>query len=120
VAAALAALDVYADEDILATVRAGASLLRAELARLVEQRPFLQQPRAAGLVAAIDLAGRDGQPLDPRARTGRRVHREALARGALLRPLGDSMYLFPPLVTRPDDLRAMIAILADSIDAVCG
>jgi adenosylmethionine-8-amino-7-oxononanoate aminotransferase len=120
VAAALAALDVYADEDILATVRSTAALLRAELTSLVEQRPFLSQPRAAGLVAAIDLAGRDGQPLDPRHRTGRRVHREALARGALLRPLGDSMYLFPPLVTPPKDLRAMIAILAESIDAVCG
>ena len=118
VAAALASLDVYAGEDILATVQARARLLRELLTDLVAPRPFLRQPRTAGLVAAIDLVGRDGQPLDPRRRTGRRVYREGLARGALLRPLGDSMYLFPPLVTSPEDLRAMVAVLGDAIDAV--
>jgi adenosylmethionine-8-amino-7-oxononanoate aminotransferase len=118
VAAALAALAVYADEDILTTVRARATILRDELAALVEARPFLRQPRAAGMVAAVDLARPDGQPLDPARRTGRRVYQEAVARGALLRPLGDTMYLFPPLDTAPGDLRAMFAVLASSIDAV--
>src|SRR6185436_7100509 len=42
VAAALTALDVYADEDILATVRAGGAILRRELAALVADRPFLR------------------------------------------------------------------------------
>jgi adenosylmethionine-8-amino-7-oxononanoate aminotransferase len=118
VAAAVAALEVYADEDILGTVRARSVVLREEIAALVARRPFLRQPRAAGMMAAIDLAGRDGQPLDPRQRTGRRVYREAVGRGALLRPLGDTMYLFPPLDTAPDDLRAMVEILQASIDAV--
>ena len=57
-------------------------------------------------------------PLDPRARTGYRVYREAVRRGALLRPLGDTMYLFPPLTVDDGELGAMVAILADSLDAV--
>lgn len=118
VAAALAALDVYAGEDVLGTVRAGAAVLRDEMRALVAARPFLRDLRAAGLVAAVDLAGRDGRTLDPRLRTGRRVYREAVIRGALLRPLGDTMYVFPPLDTTPADLRAMVAVLADSIDTV--
>jgi adenosylmethionine-8-amino-7-oxononanoate aminotransferase len=119
VAAALAALDVYADQEFLANVGAGAAVLRAELAALVAARPFLRQPRAAGMMAAVDLAARDGSPLDPRQRTGRKIYGEALARGALLRPLGDTMYLFPPLVATAQELREMVAILAASIDAIC-
>jgi adenosylmethionine-8-amino-7-oxononanoate aminotransferase len=69
-------------------------------------------------MAAIDLAQPDGHPLDTQLRTGRQVYRAAVARGALLRPLGDTMYLFPPLNTRGEDLRAMLAVLADSVDAV--
>ena len=38
----------------------------------------------------------------------------------LLRPLGDTMYLCPPLTTGAADLRAMIAVLAESLDAVVG
>src|SRR3712207_7347837 len=70
------------------------------------------------MMAAIDLARPDGRPFDPKLRTGRRVYRQAVIRGALLRPLGDTMYLFPPLDTPAEDLRAMVAILGESIDAV--
>jgi adenosylmethionine-8-amino-7-oxononanoate aminotransferase len=72
------------------------------------------------MVAALDLVAPDGAPLPAEARTGYRVYREAVRRGALLRPLGDSMYLFPPLNASFADLDAMVAILADSIDAVLG
>ena len=61
------------------------------------------------MVAAVDLTAPDGAALDPRRRTGYQVYGEALRRGALLRPLGDTMYLFPPLTTGADDLRAMVA-----------
>jgi adenosylmethionine-8-amino-7-oxononanoate aminotransferase len=120
VAAALAALDVYADEDVLGAVARTGPLLRAELAALAASRPFLRRPRGAGMMAAIDLVRPDGAALDTRLRIGRRVYREAVTRGALLRPLGDTMYLFPPLNTRGEDLRAMLAVLADSVDAVLG
>jgi adenosylmethionine-8-amino-7-oxononanoate aminotransferase len=118
VAAALAALDVYAEEDILAMVRARAEILHAEMADLAAARPALANLRAAGLVAAVDLRGPAGERLDPTLRTGRRVYREAVRRGALLRPLGDTMYLFPPLNTAPEDLRAMVAVLGESVDTI--
>jgi adenosylmethionine-8-amino-7-oxononanoate aminotransferase len=118
VAAALGALDAYAEEDILGTVARGSAQLARQMTELAAARPFVRGLRTAGMVAAIDLIGRDGQPLDPRARTGYRVYAEGLRRGALLRPLGDTMYLFPPLNTAPADLGAMIEILAASIDAV--
>ena len=60
----------------------------------------------------------DGRALDARRRTGWHVYREAVRRGALLRPLGDTMYLFPPLTTTESELDEMAAILGQSLDAV--
>jgi adenosylmethionine---8-amino-7-oxononanoate aminotransferase len=120
VAAALAALDVYAGDDIVGQVRERSVLLHDEMQSVTEGRPYLRNLRSVGLVAAVDLVSPAGAPLDPRARTGYRVYAEGLKRGALLRPLGDTMYLFPPLVTGSEDLRAMVAVLAASLDAVLG
>jgi adenosylmethionine-8-amino-7-oxononanoate aminotransferase len=118
IAVALAALDAYAEEDVLAQVAHGGQLLRERLATLVEARPFLHDLRGAGMVVAVDLGAPDGTRLDPRRRTGYQVYAQALQRGALLRPLGDTMYLFPPLTTRASDLLTMIDVLEHSLDAV--
>jgi adenosylmethionine-8-amino-7-oxononanoate aminotransferase len=118
VAVALAALDAYADEDVLGQVARNGAVLHGLMAELVARRPDLTNLRAAGMMAAVDMAGPGGQPLDPRRRTGFAVHGHALRRGALLRPLGDTVYLFPPLNTPPEDLAAMVDILADSTRAV--
>jgi adenosylmethionine-8-amino-7-oxononanoate aminotransferase len=72
------------------------------------------------MVAAVDVRAPGGAPLDPARRTGYRVYREAVRRGALLRPLGDTMYLFPPLTATLGEIAEMAAILADSLDAVLG
>jgi adenosylmethionine-8-amino-7-oxononanoate aminotransferase len=120
VAAALAALDAYAAEGVLAGVPARGELLRREMEALVAGRPFLRGLRAAGLVAAVDLRTPAGEALERGFHAGRRVYRAAVARGALLRPLGDTMYLFPPLNTPPDELRDMVSVLAASVDEVLG
>jgi adenosylmethionine-8-amino-7-oxononanoate aminotransferase len=118
VAVALAALDTYAEEDVLSTVRERSRLLRSEMEALCAGRPHLRGLRVAGLVAAVDLFAPDGAPLDRRLRTGAQVYREAVTRGALLRPLGDTMYLFPPLNVTPSDLSEIVRILGHSVDYV--
>jgi len=40
---------------------------------------------------------------------------KALRAGLLLRPLGNVLYLWPPLITIPDDLNAMLTIMADCL-----
>ncbi len=118
VAVANAVLDVYADEDVLGLVERRGPALAAGLASVAATRPWLGNVRGCGMVAAVDLRSRDGGPLDPKLRTGYAVYREAVARGALLRPLADTLYLFPPLNAGVDDLAEMTAILAASSDAV--
>jgi adenosylmethionine-8-amino-7-oxononanoate aminotransferase len=120
VAVANAVLDVFAADDILGRVAARGPRLRAALEAIAVGRPYLGPVRACGMVAAVDIRAADGRARDPRARTGYRVYREAVRRGALLRPLGDTMYLFPPLTVGDDELGEMTAILAASLDAVVG
>ena len=120
VAVANAVLDTFADEQILSRVARGAVHLRAALESVASSRPYLRNLRACGMVGALDIRRPDGSPRDPADRTGYAVYREAVRRGALLRPLGDTMYLFPPLTTAPAEIDAMARVLAESLDAVLG
>jgi len=120
VAVANAVLDVFASEDILGRVASDGPALRAALRELVARRPDLPLAgaRGCGMMAAVDLCGAGGAALDPGRRTGYRVYREAVRRGVLLRPIGDTMYLFPPLTVERADVRTMVTVLEESVSAV--
>ncbi|MCC7203692.1 MAG: adenosylmethionine--8-amino-7-oxononanoate transaminase [Phycisphaeraceae bacterium] len=122
VAVANAVLDVFVEERVLDQVAAHAPVMHAALRRLGHTRPYLHNFRGLGMLAAVDITDprQPGTPLPSGARTGYHVYQEAVRRGALLRPLGDTMYLFPPLNTPPADLEAMTDILAQSLDATLG
>jgi adenosylmethionine-8-amino-7-oxononanoate aminotransferase len=119
IAVANAVLDVFAEEGIAAAAVARGRHLRAALEAEAAARPGRLGPvRACGMVAAVDVFAGGGRPLDPRHRTGYAIYREAVRRGALLRPLGDTMYLFPPLTATEAEIDTMAAILGASVDAV--
>jgi adenosylmethionine---8-amino-7-oxononanoate aminotransferase len=120
VAVANAVLDVFAEERVLTHVEATAPYLREKFETLTARRPWFGDVRACGMVAAVDLRAADGTALDPARRTGYAVYREAVRRGALLRPLGDTMYLFPPLNVTTSEIDEMVAILDASAAAVLG
>jgi len=120
VAVANAVLDVFAEDDVLGRVAALAPRLREALESVAAARPFLRNVRACGMVAAVEVRTADGSARDPKQRTGYAIYREAVRRGALLRPLGDTMYLYPPLTVTEGEIEEMAAILAASVDAVVG
>ena len=49
---------------------------------------------------------------------GRRVYDEALKRGAYLRPLGNTVYVTPPLNVPDADLDELLAIVGESVRAI--
>ena len=53
-------------------------------------------------------------------RWGRRVCAAAVARGVLVRPLGDVVVLMPPLTVTTAELDRIVNALADALDEVCG
>jgi adenosylmethionine---8-amino-7-oxononanoate aminotransferase len=110
-AAALATLDVFAEEDTLASLAPKIELL-GELLRPIAAHPAVRQVRRRGFMTGIEL---EEQPLA--ARAGHRVTLEARRRGAIVRPLGDVVVLMPPLAISEVDLRRLVAITAEAIEA---
>ena len=68
--------------------------------------------RGRGFMVGIDLGEHD-----PALRLGHRVTLAARARGAIVRPLGDTVVLMPALAIAKADLAALVEITADSIRA---
>ncbi len=87
------------------------------LKEFAEER-WVSDIRHLGFVGAVDLAGPGGAPLDPAFRAGWRVYHEGLARGVVLRPLGDTLYWFLPLVVTREEVDAILDRSRESMRAV--
>jgi adenosylmethionine-8-amino-7-oxononanoate aminotransferase len=102
-------LAVYRDEDVLGQVAERAPIVRAAFDRLAEVEG-VRRTRSLGLVGAADL-GEGGY----HGATGWRVFESALKRGAFLRPLGDTVYVTPPLNVPLDELALLLDIVEESV-----
>jgi adenosylmethionine-8-amino-7-oxononanoate aminotransferase len=110
-AAALATLDVFEEERTLERLGEKIAVLR-ELLRPLTGLPAVREVRQCGFMVGIELTD---FPLA--ARIGHRVTLEARARGAIVRPLGDVVVLMPPLAISAGELRRLVAIVGDAIEA---
>ena len=110
-AAALAALDVYEEEDIVGRAAALGEVLCGEMTRLAEL-DAVKNVRCLGMVGAAELA--DG-PDKTGAERAQLVRAELLEQGILLRPLSNVVYLMLPLVTPEDVLREAVSALGAAI-----
>ena len=112
-AAALATLDVFEEERTLERLQPKIELLGRMLDEM-EARPQVAEVRRRGFMCGIQLVE---HPVE--ARMGHRVTLEARRRGAIVRPLGDTVVLMPPLAITEADLRRLVGITALAIDAAC-
>jgi len=110
-AAALASLDAFEAERTLERLQPKIALLGGLLDE-IGAMPQVAEVRSRGFMVGIDLGKHD-----PALRMGHRVTLEARKRGAIVRPLADVVVLMPPLSISADELRALLSITADSIDA---
>lgn len=110
-AAALANLDVFEAERTIESLQPKIALL-GELLEGVAARPEVSEIRRRGFMVGIDLGDHD-----PALRMGHRVTTEARERGAIVRPLGNTVVLMPPLSISAEELRRLVAITAESIVA---
>jgi adenosylmethionine---8-amino-7-oxononanoate aminotransferase len=110
-AAALANLEVFESERTILRLQPKIRLL-GELLEEIEAMPGVAEVRGRGFMVGIDLGEHD-----PALRMGHRVTLEARKRGAIVRPLGDTVVLVPPLSISKEDLRRLLEITAISIEA---
>jgi adenosylmethionine-8-amino-7-oxononanoate aminotransferase len=95
----------------------------AALSRILEtltELPHVCQSRQCGFVGAVELVEtiEPFKRYEPARRIGWQVYRAALARGALLRPLGDVIYFMTPLTISVDVLEELGSIAYESIQTV--
>ena len=116
-AAALASLDIFQADDVLARNRATASRMSA-LAQPFASHRHVADVRQAGMIVAFELT-RDGDrrtSFEPSLRVGLRAYRAALKRGVVLRPLGDIVYWMPPYCIDEDQLSLLATVTRAAID----
>nr|WP_240099851.1 adenosylmethionine--8-amino-7-oxononanoate transaminase [Thermomonas flagellata] len=119
-AAALASLDILAQDAVLARNRATAARMGA-LAAQFRSHPQVAEVRQTGMVVAIELHPEtgnteDGHAVEIAGRRGLRMYRAALDAGALLRPLGDVLYWMPPYCVGEAELQVLARATAAALE----
>jgi len=105
---------VFEQEHTLERLQPKIELL-GELLDEVAALPAVAEVRRLGFMSGIQLVDR---PVEERM--GHRVTVEARRRGAIVRPLGDTVILMPPLAITEAQLRRLVEITGEAIDAVTG
>jgi adenosylmethionine-8-amino-7-oxononanoate aminotransferase len=112
-AVAVRHLELLDEWDVLANVRERAEQLGRRLDADIVSHPTVRDVRQRGLMVGVELA----PPADGR-RWGRRTCAAAVARGVLLRPLGDVVVLMPMLTTTSAEVDTIVDVLAEALDEV--
>ncbi|MFP5410185.1 MAG: aspartate aminotransferase family protein [Gammaproteobacteria bacterium] len=106
--AALAVLDIFEQDRVIAANRVKAEAFTAILAE-VAAHPRVRHFRHLGMIWAFDVA-------DAKPGFAARFHRAALAKGVFIRPIGATVYVMPPYVVDADALRDLAATLLACLD----
>ncbi|MBH04504.1 MAG: adenosylmethionine--8-amino-7-oxononanoate transaminase [Xanthomonadales bacterium] len=116
-AAAIATIDEFERRDQIAANRTLSQRMYEATAHLADH-PHVGEVRQTGMILAVEMVkDKTGRvPFDWRERRGLAVYRHGLTRQALLRPLGDTMYVMPPYVITPDQIDHLAAALSEGID----
>jgi len=119
-AAANATLAIFRDEPVLERNRATSAHMLAAVEHL-RDHPHVADIRQCGMILAIELmkdpASRTPWPWEQRR--GLRIYRHALEHGALIRPLGTTIYFMPPYVISREEMDTLARIATEGIELAC-
>ncbi len=112
-AAAIATLDIYAEEHLFARAAALAPHFEAAVHGLRESRHVIDV-RNFGLVAGVELQPRPGAPY---ARAYEAFVR-CFEAGVMVRYTGETIAISPPLIIEPEQIDTVVKTLAGVLDAI--
>ena len=115
--AALATLEAMEQEQTLAANQPRQVMIANALAHL-SAHPNVAEVRQTGMIAAVELVANKSQrtPFAWQERRGIRVYQHGLTRGALLRPLGNVVYLMPPFCVDQGEILKLAEVISEGID----
>jgi len=116
-AAALATLDIFAQDDVIEANKPLARRMAEATAHLVDH-PHVGEVRQTGMALAIEMSADKARrtPYPWQERRGLAVYQHALSRGALLRPLGNVVYFLPPYVITPEQIDFLAEVASEGIE----
>jgi adenosylmethionine-8-amino-7-oxononanoate aminotransferase len=119
-ACAVARVSLAKLRSLLASGRVAETIatLGSELESSFAGHPNVAEVRQLGLTGAVDLAPKDRSRVWPDdLRAGFQVSIEARRHGLVIRPLGDSLLVVPPIVASPDEVRHLARALRAAVDS---
>jgi beta-alanine--pyruvate transaminase len=112
-AAALAALNVFQDDRMVAKAHGLAPVLEETLHSL-RGHPHITDIRNFGLAGALQIAPRDGDPVIRPFELGIKCWEM----GLYVRWGGDTLQFGPPFTASPEDVRSIATIVGEALDQV--
>jgi adenosylmethionine-8-amino-7-oxononanoate aminotransferase len=119
-AAANATLAIFREEPVLERNRVTARHMLTSVDHL-RDHPHVADIRQCVMILAIELMKNPATrtPWAWQERRGLRIYRHALSRGAIIRPLGTTIYFMPPYVIEPDEIALLSRIATEGIGLAC-
>ena len=113
------AIEIYEGRNILAHVRSLMPLFQSRMEALADH-PLVGESRYSGLVGGIELVAdkTSKRSFKPSLGIGGKVTTALERQGAILRALGDTVALCPPMIIQPDELNALFDRLEKALDEV--
>jgi adenosylmethionine-8-amino-7-oxononanoate aminotransferase len=110
-------LAIFREEEIVKSCERKIKKIKDAMDRIAKI-PGVLGVRSLGMIGAADLEARETNTTKGYfSNIGWRVYDEARKRGAYLRPLGDTVYICPPLTIDIADLDRLLIIFEESITA---
>jgi adenosylmethionine-8-amino-7-oxononanoate transaminase len=118
-AAAIAALDIFEKENLLSHVKNISSYLADRLQEF-EGKEHVGDIRQRGLMVGIELVEdrSSKRSFSPSLKVGQQVTRKAREGGLIIRPLGDTIVLMPPLTVTEDEIGILVDVTSRAMDSV--
>ncbi len=108
--AALATLDIFAADDVIATNRRKAQQLGAAARAAFGDHPKVRHLRQQGMIVAFDVESEQ-------ADFSTRYFQAAREAEVLLRPVGNTVYFMPPYIVEDDDIAHLVGGARAALDA---
>jgi len=115
--AALATLDIFASDNVIANNHTLASIM-TESTQHFSDHPHIAEVRQHGMILAMEMVQNKASktPYPWQQRRGLRVYQHALEQGVLLRPLGNVIYFMPPYVISPEQIQQLADVAWQGIE----